>query len=131
MFGDEILSVSAQTPVSNGHRPPAQEAPSRNTRRISLLKDKQGKPLENIPNIVLILKHHPEQKGRLWWDSVRQQAMRDEIPLTDKHVADCASWLGTQMRMSVRSFRLVKQCMQAVSQETPRDLLHEWLEHLP
>src|SRR6266478_2150652 len=28
MFGDEILSISAQTPVSNGHRPPAQEAPT-------------------------------------------------------------------------------------------------------
>jgi putative DNA primase/helicase len=131
MPNHEAMSISAQTVAQNGHRPPAQEAPSRNTRRIRLLKDKQGKPLENIPNIVLILQHHPEQKGRLWWDTVRQQAMRDEIPLTDKHVADCASWLGTRMRMSVRSFRLVKQCMQAVSQETPRDLLHEWLENLP
>jgi putative DNA primase/helicase len=131
MSARETTAASTATSTRNGHRPPAQEAPSRNTRRTKLLKNKQGEPLENIPNVLLILQHHPEQKGRLWWDSVRQQTMRDETPLTDKHVADCASWLGAQMRMSIRSLRLVEQCMQAVSQETPRDLLHEWLEHLP
>jgi putative DNA primase/helicase len=130
MADPEITPVSTPTSTLNSHSSRAQNTPSQNNWRSKLLK-KYDKPLETIPNIMLILKHHPEKKGRFTWDTIRQQVLYDGAPLTDTHVAAIAEWLGTAMRLPVRSFKLLEQCLCAVAQERPRDLLQEWLAKLP
>jgi predicted P-loop ATPase len=96
-----------------------------------LLLTAEGNPTECMSNIILILEHHAEWEGAFWFDSVRMLPMMRHEPVGEAGLAAICRWLGVEMRMSVRSPRLVERCLQAVCQQTPRDLLREWLEGLP
>jgi hypothetical protein len=96
-----------------------------------LLCNAEGIPTENVSNITLILEHHPEWQGVFWWDSVRMLPMIRGEPVTEACVTAIGRWLGVNMKMPVRSLRLVERCLFAVCEQTPRDLLREWLDALP
>ena len=96
-----------------------------------LLLTAEGNPTECLSNIILILEHHPEWEGAFWFDSVRMLPMMRHEPVGEASLAAIGRWLGVEMRMSVRSPRLIERCLQAVCLQTPRDLLHEWLDGLP
>ena len=99
--------------------------------RDSLIVTAKGTPTECASNIGLILAHHDHWHGRCWWDSVRSIPMLGDEPLSDKLLTDIAQWLGLEERMPVKGLRLIEHCLIALCQDTPRDLLQEWLAALP
>ena len=97
----------------------------------ALMRTKETKrPIENMSNILLILKHHPDWQQRFWWDSVRALAMCDDAPVDDHTIIDVGFWLGTVMEMSVRSLRLIENCVRRACLEHPHDLLKKWFTSL-
>lgn len=96
-----------------------------------LLNTPKGDPKENMSNVSRILRHHPAWKGRLWWDEVRSSPMLDTTPIKDTMVTQIAEWLGDEMHMHTTKPSMIERCIVSVSQDSPRDLLREWLEALP
>jgi hypothetical protein len=132
---DEKRLSSAQQDTRHGHngRQPGEmpAPPPAATWEADLLVSKQGVPTENVSNICLILAHHPAWHGAFWWDSVRMLPMLHGEPLTDAQIVAIGQWLGTAMRMPIRSLRLLERCILQVCLHSPRDLLREWLHSLP
>ena len=88
-------------------------------------------PLENISNLLLILENHEHWTDRFWFDAVRAQPMLDDIPIDDHHLVEIARWFGLTIGMPLYYLRRLENCVRAVCQKKPRDLLAEWLLALP
>jgi putative DNA primase/helicase len=117
--------------AGNGTRPPPgmREAPEHPWRALLLLSKEGARA--NIPNISLILSHHPHWQERFWWDDMTMTPMFDTRPLTDDDITRCAVWLGTAERMPVSSWKMVERCILAQCRATRKDPLQHWLYSLP
>jgi hypothetical protein len=96
-----------------------------------LLVNTRGEPHQNAFNIGTVLRHHQDWQGAFWWDAVRMRAMVHAEPLSDKIVTEIAIWLGAVIKMSISNLRLLERCILARCQDTPKDLLQEWILGLP
>jgi hypothetical protein len=96
-----------------------------------LYKDTRGNPRPDLGNINLILGNDPAWKDRFWWDAVRGVAMLDKRVIDDRVVEDIGTWLSLEHRMSITNDRFLERRIKILCQETPRDLLQEWLANLP
>ena len=88
---------------------------------------KHARPEVCISNICLLLQHHPDWSGKLWWDVVRGRPMLEEAPVTRQTVRQLALWLGTTMEMGGSNLRLLEECLSLQAEENRHDLIREWL----
>jgi hypothetical protein len=97
-------------------------------------KKSTGEVLPHYPNLLKILKHHErwqQPAQRLWWDTIRDRHMCGEHLITDTFMVELAEWLGTQEELYLTTLDMLKKCLYAQCEASPRDLIQLWLHNLP
>jgi len=95
-----------------------------------LLTTKTGQPMETFGNLLLCAAQAAQQ-DQLWYDALADRAMIGEAPLTDALVEQAAATIERDLRMPIRTLRLVRAALVAQCRQRTRDPLKAWLEALP
>jgi predicted P-loop ATPase len=102
--------------------------------RKELFSKKNGELTQNVFNIMRILENHEhwlETEHALWFDTVRQLHMHGGVALRKSAIVSIAAWFGSDERLPLTNLDLLRDCLYARCEASPRDTLQYWVNSLP
>jgi putative DNA primase/helicase len=104
-------------------------------KQIGLSADSNQKPYATLANASLIMRFHPDFKGKIWWDSFCERiyhTMNTPMPQewNDVDSARITAFIQQRMDLPKMTLKLVQDAIVHAAHEAPRNSVQDWLNGL-
>jgi putative DNA primase/helicase len=100
-----------------------------------LLADSKDVPYATLANVSMVMRFHPNLKGRIWWDSFCERVYhttQSPVPQewTDFDSKNLTAFIQQTLRLPKVTLKMVDDAIGHAAFQKPRNSVREWLEGL-
>jgi putative DNA primase/helicase len=100
-----------------------------------LLADSKDVPYATLANVSMVMRFHPNLKGRIWWDSFCERVYhttQSPVPQewTDFDSKNLTAFIQQTLRLPKVTLKIVDDAIGHAAFQKPRNSVREWLEDL-